>query len=160
MPPPIPPFQRLLGNYKVNEITGCWEWQSTLSTTGYGLIKVFGKFTQCHRYSYELHKGAIPEGLFVLHACDNKLCINPGHLSVGDRYQNLKEAMERGLIHSGIKSPMSKQVRVKGKVYGSFKEAERALGLGTGTVNFLIRRKPHLAQLISREEYLGEKNGI
>jgi hypothetical protein len=54
------------------------------------------KLIRAHRLSYEIHYGKIPDGMLVLHSCDNKLCVNPSHLSCGDHSQNIKEAWERG----------------------------------------------------------------
>lgn len=49
-----------------------------------------------HRLSHELHTGPIPDGLHVLHSCDNPPCVNPGHLRVGTRSENLSESVARG----------------------------------------------------------------
>ncbi len=170
MPAPIPPFKRLLSSYRVNETTGCWEWTGSLTAKGYGQIKAFGRMRGAHIVSYELHKGPIPAGCEILHSCDNKPCINPDHLSAHSHAKNMKEAAERGLMpkgenHSrfkkpgrrGIASSQSLPVRVKGKVYGSKKEAEKMLGLGSGTVSYWIKTKPEIANEITREEYHNAK---
>lgn len=161
-----PPFKRLLSNYIANDITGCWEWCGSITNSGYGQIKVFGKMMAAHRYSFALHKGPIPDGMEILHECDNKICINPNHLVSGTHKQNMSDAAARGLIAKGEKHPGFKKpgrrgiassqaipVRVKGKNYGSKKEAERKLGLGSGTVNYWIKNRPELASEITREEY-------
>src|SRR5207249_3936451 len=46
--------------------------------------------------AYKLHYGSIPDGLFVLHACDNKRCVNPQHLWVGTQQDNLRDASRKG----------------------------------------------------------------
>ena len=61
-------------NYRVLD-DGCWEWLGSTST-GYGCFRR----GYAHRYSYELHKGAIPDGLQIDHLCRNRLCVNPDHL--------------------------------------------------------------------------------
>jgi DNA-binding NarL/FixJ family response regulator len=48
-----------------------------------------------------LHYGPIPEGLFVLHSCDNRSCVRPQHLRLGTRDDNLVDAIERRRIVSG-----------------------------------------------------------
>jgi len=137
-----------------------------LTATGYGVIKVFGRFVGAHRFSYELHKGPVPDGMEILHSCDVKACINPDHLRAGSHAENMAEAGERGLMRGGdrhpqfgrkrppgIKNRLSKPVRVLGKLYSSQNEAEAALGLGSGTVLYWIRKKHGKAEFISRQEY-------
>lgn len=63
--------------------------------SGYGSVRVCGSTTTAHRASWEIHYGPIPEGLMVLHGCDNKKCVRPDHLSLGTHQQNVAEAMER-----------------------------------------------------------------
>jgi hypothetical protein len=161
MPAAIPPFKRLLSNYKVNEL-GCWIWQGSIASN-YGQIKVFGKMRTTHKYSYELHKGNIDIGFEVMHLCNNKLCINPDHLKKGTHKENMQQAIKDKLLdHSkikyrgvgGVERSQSKQVFVKGKAYGSLNEAEKKLELGSGTVAYWIKNKPNVARLISKEEYI------
>lgn len=161
MPTSTPPFKRLLAGYAECPITGCWNWLGHTYPNGYGVIKVFRKMISVHRYSYELHKGEIPEGMQILHQCDNKLCVNPDHMRVGTHSENMAEAAERGRMRSGSNHPMfgkkpsferykdqCRPVIVKGKQYRSMKEAERELGLGSGTVRYWLLNKPHIAKAI------------
>lgn len=74
----------------------CWEWTRICNQHGYGQLRVAGRMVYAHRLAYELGVGPIPEGLHVLHQCDNPRCINPAHLSVGTRSQNMKECSNRG----------------------------------------------------------------
>lgn len=74
----------------------CWSWQRLTNGDDYGQLRVAGRMVYAHRLAYELGVGPIPEGLHVLHSCDNPRCINPAHLSVGTRSRNMKECSERG----------------------------------------------------------------
>ena len=73
----------------------CWIWLGARTTKGYGLMCFSNQGKNhtlyAHRYAYILHKGAIPEGFFVLHECDNPSCVNPAHLSVGTAANNAED---------------------------------------------------------------------
>lgn len=90
------------------KVTGdCWLWQGMKSKTGYGQVKRDGKFIFAHRYSYMLHKGELG-GLFVLHKCDVRLCVNPDHLSLGTQKDNQQDMRDKGRHCHGEKSPHAK----------------------------------------------------
>ena len=93
---------------------GCWEWKRSKNIYGYGTLKVNGKTVTAHKTAYELFVGEVPDGLLVLHSCDNPSCINPAHLHVGTQSDNMKECYERG--RSSIKP-----VSLKGEKNGSAK---------------------------------------
>lgn len=85
---------------RVNKVdSGCWEWIGAIrGKCGYGALKINGKTVSAHRYSYELHKGPILNGLFVCHSCDNKKCINPDHLFLGTNSDNMKDAYQKNRL--------------------------------------------------------------
>lgn len=58
----------------------CWKWGAALTRGGYGITRSLGKNALAHRYSYELHKGKIPDGLVIDHRCRTRHCVNPAHL--------------------------------------------------------------------------------
>ena len=76
----------------------CWQWKASLSNKRYGNIKVSGKMVKSHRLSYELEFGDIPNGLNVLHKCDNGLCVNPKHLFLGTHNDNMKDCAKKGRV--------------------------------------------------------------
>ena len=93
---------------KVNKTVGCWGWQASTSGDGYGQIKWGNAIRGSHRVSWELHNGRIPDGLFVLHRCDNKLCVCPGHLFLGTHEDNMKDMVEKGRQSRGEEIGISK----------------------------------------------------
>ena len=71
--------------------TGCWEWKDHLHTiSGYGTFWKNGKNILAHRFSYEFFNGIIPEKLTVDHLCKNKKCVNPYHLDLTTRIDNVR----------------------------------------------------------------------
>ena len=79
--------------------TACWIWMRAVDSSGYGALKVRGRKLNAHRYSYELHYGTIPDGLDVCHRCNTRLCVNPAHLYVGTRKQNVADSIAAGTYH-------------------------------------------------------------
>lgn len=73
----------------------CWEWRGNRTLYGYACIPIRGKSLAAHRLSYQLHKGEIPKGMHILHACDTKFCTNPEHLRAGTQQENIREYHER-----------------------------------------------------------------
>jgi hypothetical protein len=45
---------------------------------------------------YEHHHGALPDGVKVLHSCDNPACINIKHLSAGTQLENVQDMHAKG----------------------------------------------------------------
>ncbi len=85
-------------NLKFVKYESCWEWTGSKNRKGYGQFRIKNIMYIAHRFSYELFKGPIPEGLFVCHSCDNPSCVNPGHLWVGTAKDNAmdRERKKRG----------------------------------------------------------------
>lgn len=93
---------------RVSKTEECWNWTGTKHQYGYGVVVINNKSIRAHRYSYELHKGAIPDGLVVMHSCDNPSCVNPDHLSLGTRLDNNRDAKEKGRNATGERNGQSK----------------------------------------------------
>jgi hypothetical protein len=81
---------------KVVKDDGCWEWQGTRNSNGYGMIGVDHQSRYTHRVSWELANGSIPDGLEICHRCDNRRCVRPDHLFLGTRRDNVRDMWAKG----------------------------------------------------------------
>ncbi len=87
-PPGTPLPERLRAKITINSSNGCWEWQASLTTNGYGQIMVDKRKCYAHRIAYEVFVGEIPSDLEIDHLCCNKRCINPQHLETVTSREN------------------------------------------------------------------------
>jgi hypothetical protein len=83
----------------------CWNWCAFKNKRGYGKYYLDGKKVYAHRYSYIMHHGDIPEGLCILHKCDNPSCVNPNHLFLGTHKDNTQDMISKG--RKGVKWALS-----------------------------------------------------
>lgn len=74
---------------------GCWEWTGTRQPAGYGTISYRGKQILAHRASWILEHGEEPTQ-WVLHRCDNRACVRPDHLFLGDALANAQDRHAKG----------------------------------------------------------------
>jgi HNH endonuclease len=86
----------------VGEPDQCWLWSGVTFTTGYGCFRIGRQMVSAHRFSWALHNGPIPEGMLIRHKCDVPACVNPGHLLVGTRLDNARDAIERNRYPRGL----------------------------------------------------------
>jgi hypothetical protein len=123
----------------------CWEWKGHRIPTGYGQITQRGRRTSTHRRAWELARGPIPEGLCVLHRCDNPPCCNPAHLWLGTQADNSADRDRKGRAAVGEGNGKSRLTRDDVLAihllvsYGlSWSKAARSFGVSKGTVAAII----------------------
>lgn len=76
----------------------CWSWNGSTSPAGYAQIwggPAIGRPIAAHRVSYEIHHGPIPVDRLVMHSCDNPICCNPKHLSLGTDKANAADKVDK-----------------------------------------------------------------
>jgi len=85
---------------RVEKGDGCWRWGGTIhEATGYGVIgrgATEEGLAYAHRLSWEFENGEIPDGLYVLHKCDNRWCVRPSHLFLGSHLDNIADSYAKG----------------------------------------------------------------
>lgn len=89
---------------RVEKTDSCWLWRGQLSSAGYGKIGSGGANSVnilSHRLSWEYANGSIPDGLCVLHKCDNPPCVNPDHLFLGTMTDNMADKVSKNRQQKG-----------------------------------------------------------
>ncbi len=89
-------LRRLQSKFIHDPHSGCWLWQGSLTSDGYGRFWLIDRHVRAHRASYELRYGPIPEGMVVRHKCDVPQCVNPDHLELGTQADNNRDIVTRG----------------------------------------------------------------
>jgi len=93
------------------DVNKCWEWQASFLIR-YGSFKANRKTRAAHKVAWELTHGEIPNGLWVLHTCDNAKCVNPNHLYLGTSADNVRDRVERDRGAKGERQPNHKLTNV------------------------------------------------
>lgn len=88
---------------------GCLEYQGCVQSNGYARATIRRKTDHAHRHAYRLANGVeIPKGIDVCHRCDNRRCINPDHLFLGTRKDNMQDAVAKGRQAKAFDLPHTK----------------------------------------------------
>lgn len=90
-------------------MSGCIEAEGAPNNSGYCSVWYEGRRMGAHRAAYMEAHGEIPEGLHVMHSCDNRRCINPDHLSAGTRSDNMQDCARKGRVYSPMAKLTSEQ---------------------------------------------------
>jgi hypothetical protein len=112
----------------------CWVFTGCKSIGGYGFFTINGNNVLAHRMAYKLTFGEIPYGKLVCHTCDNRICVNPKHLFVGDYSMNNQDCWNKGRhpptsgkFHGRAKLTENKAVEIV-SLYKNGNVTQRVLG--------------------------------
>lgn len=99
-------------SHYTNKTEQCWNWTGPTTvhdTHRYGLLRIGKTNIRAHRAAWAKQNAqTIPSGLYVLHECDNTLCVNPAHLRLGLPKMNSEDMAKRGRSTRGEKNPQAK----------------------------------------------------
>ena len=132
---------------RVQKSESCWIWTG-VTRNGYGSFFVRGVgWRYAHRISWILVNGPIPDGLCVLHRCDNRPCVNPAHLFLGTKAENTADMVSKGRGRGGVSrgesNPTSKltetQVREIRKETCPERETAARYGVTRANINYIKR---------------------
>lgn len=123
-------------HHRVHPETGCWEWQKTLGSNGYGQAWHKHGKVAAHRLFYERYVGPIPDGLEIDHLCRNRKCVNPAHLEAVPRVVNLRRGSGTILNEDDVRK--IRKMWATGKYRR--KDIAKMFGIASTTVQQVVHR--------------------
>jgi len=150
---PKSPVYRFNNSFVKDEVTGCWNWLGKARSGTcrlYGRITVNKKTMPAHRFSWELHnEKKVPDGMIVMHKCDNPECVNPDHLTIGttkdnsdDKVRKNRQAKGASFFNrktsNGSKNGMSKLTETQAKEIFNDKSPQREIARRYGVSQTVV----------------------
>ena len=153
-------IERFAGKFIPGSTSECWNWTGARNGKGYGQMKQGRRNVDAHRLMYQFEFGLIPDGMHVLHLCDNPACVNPAHLFLGTHRDNMADMSRKGRSLKGRKYPAysrkgmpsvpdynkMRELRACGM---SYRAIAKATGFGTMTVWDNLQGGTYLRKIFS-----------
>ena len=136
---PVFSAEWLLERATVNPITECWEWKLWRNQHGYGRWRTVASGLYAHRAAWAYAFGDIPDGMCVLHRCDNPPCVNPAHLFLGTMADNSADMVHK-LRHGRMKVRPEDVYAIRASPLGCRRLAKQ-YGISRHTVLLIKQRK-------------------
>lgn len=127
---------------KVTKTESCWIWNAA-TRNGYGAFKARYVVWSAHRLSWEIHNGKIPDDREICHTCDNRLCVNPKHMFLGTRKDNMQDAVNKGRIsrhRAKVSDEAIRQIRYLNSQGIGVRLLAQQFGLAKSNVQNIVNR--------------------
>lgn len=129
--------------------SGCWSWVAGKNWDGYGKFRINGKAKLAHRLSYVIHTSEeVPDGMCVLHRCDNPSCVNPAHLFLGTHQDNMIDKVNKGRGVKGDRNGRAKlnakkvlAIRALYKTRMTYAMLANKYNVSERTIRYIVRRE-------------------
>lgn len=130
----------------VQKTSTCWWWTGAKHKDGYGEFTLHN-LEAAHRAAYLLFKGPIPKKKFVLHRCDERLCVRPSHLFIGTHQNNMDDMVRKkrgtnGSKNSHCKLSTQQVLEIRNKAQkGGYGIVARQYGVHRVTIGQIMRKE-------------------
>jgi hypothetical protein len=156
----VPLVSRVLQGLGEPNDRGCREWLKGRCSKGYGTIGDRGRVLSVHRVVWEIHNGPIPDGLFVLHECDNPPCGSIDHLFLGTNDDNMADMVQKGRFSRVMSDEVVLEIRRLYQV-GDIYQRELAERFGISEANvWTALRGKSWKHLDPSYEYVKRPSGL
>ena len=143
--------ERFHTKYVIDEITGCWNWISSISNDGYGRFRFNNARNRAHIFSHIIFNTddpITPDKPYVLHSCHNTICVNPSHLRAGtpkdnmdDKVNELRQSFGESHKLSLLNDEYVIWLRQQPYHHGFFSDEAKRLNVYPSTINSAYHRK-------------------
>lgn len=123
--------------------SGCLEWQGHRDVWGYGKVRRDGRTQRTHRVAWELaNDREVPDGLQVLHRCDNPPCCDDAHLFLGTNADNVADKVKKGRQARKLNEDDIREIRaLYGEGSRTLTDIGDAYGVSRSLIHLIVRRK-------------------
>lgn len=134
---------------------GCWLWTGGRQRGGYGIFTVARRPVGAHRVSFVLRNGSIPTGLWVLHRCDTRACVNPDHLFLGTLRDNVADMVVKRRHSFGPRKRAVLKRCWESGAYANRRHKRRAYRLCEQCVRYIRQRRAAGARAVDLARLYG-----